>query len=342
MKGNPKLANDLKLIWFEREFEPKNADSWTDVDTGLSTVPNWDVLCDTPENVTIQPNYVDVKSGNCCVEYYMSANPGNYLEMRLTLPTAIDITTFTRLKVWFKRQLGIAIDANGLNFYMETQDSWLGRYYKLEDLAPPAVDTWVEKDLLLSSFTPVNSPCKWVTRVNIRIESSIGIGVAAVRIDRLRFERDEKHKTASDATSQSKYGKRRLVRVVKTIKTDDFAQKAVDGMLEHLKRPLVTVQVKTKGKAQVGFRPPQQVTIYSAKDGLNGAIFQIVSAKHHYVPEDIYQCDLELAAARNHDNTLEPEVVPTIPSEYLGTYLSRMVEEMEVTRLSMRERDYQP
>jgi len=129
---------------------------------------------------------------------------------------------------------------------------------------------------------------------------------------------------------------------VKTIKTDDFAEKAVNGMLEQLKRPLVTVQVKTKGKAQVGFRPPQQVTVYSAKDGLNGAVFQLVAAKHHYVPEDIYTCDLELTAARNHDATLEPEVMPSIPPNYIGGYFSRYQRELEEQQLGMRERDYQP
>jgi len=345
MKGNPKLTNDLRLIWFEKEHEPKNTDSWTDCDPELTEFPNWVVYAEYPENVLgPTPEYSDIKSGISSVEVFTAdtENINHFLELRLTLPNPVDISTFNRLRLWLKRTSGVTMDADGLNYYIETTNSWWGQYYKCEGLSPPAGDAWSDQDIALSSFTAVGNPGKWATRVNIRIEGASGLGVGWLRVDKLRFERDEKAKTASDSTSQSKYGRRRLVRVVKTIKTDDFAEKAVNGMLEQLKRPLVTVQVKTKGKAQVGFRPPQQVTVYSVKDGLNGAIFQLISAKHRYVPEDIYTCDLELSAARNHDDTLEPEVMPSISPDYLGGYLSLHRRELEEQQLGMRERDYQP
>jgi hypothetical protein len=344
MKGNPRLANDIKIIWFEAEYEPKNQDSLTDVGPDQTDFPNWECHSEdpgTPEDPHFlgpSAEYTDIKCGNASVEVFM-VNPGTWLTLECFLPAAIDINTFSRLRLWLKRTSGVMINPTGLNFYLYSP--WWGEYQLLGN-APPDVDVWSDQNRSLSSFSAVNNPSKWVKSVKIEIVGETGLGVGYLRIDKLRFERDEKAATASDSTSQGKYGRRKLTKVVKTIKTDDFAQKAVNGMLEQLKRPLVTVQVKTKGKAQVGFRPPQQVTVYSVKDGLNGAVFQLVSAKHRYVPEDVYTCDLELTAARNHDTTLEPEVMPTVPPDYLGGYLTVYRRELEEQQLGMRERDYQP
>jgi len=341
MKGNPKLANDLKLIIFEAEHEPKNQDSWTDVESGGTTIPYWDVDCPTPENVTIQPEYVDVKCGNACVEYNLSANPGNYIEMRCTLPSAVDIGKMTRLRVWLKRGNGIIVDANGLNFYIETKDSWWGSYHKLENLAPPNYDVWSDENRLLSSFTAVGNPGKWAARVNIRFNSSFGIGVGDIRIDKLRFERDEVAKTASDSTSQSRYGRRRLVTVDKTITDPDTAQNIVNGMLEHRKNHTVQATVVTRGKAQVGFRPPQKVKVTSLKDGFNSSYLQIISARHRYVPQDIYTCELELITAVKTDGTFKPDMMPQNPSGHLGGILARFEEEDHLQELAIRRREWQ-
>ncbi len=336
MKGNPKLANDIKVVYFEAEHVPENEDAWTDVEGDQDI--GWSVVCDYPEYVEVRTNSTDKKSGENSIEFHITANPGNNLKMRLVLPRAEDISTIDKLRFWFKRTSGIVIES--VDVYLDTKGSWLGKYYSLTGLEPPDYDTWHEYVLNISDFTKHNNPNQYVTRISIEINSPVGIGVNDIRIDKLRFERSEKYKQAEDSTSIAKYGRRKEVVIDKTITDPDYAQYLANGMLRHRKNPTVQIRAKVLGKAQPGFRPPQKVQVYSLKDGLNGEYFQITSARHHIKPDDIYTCELNLIAAKEPAGTYEPKIVPQPEPESLGGWLAVLRFLVKIMGLSTLRREW--
>jgi len=72
------------------------------------------------------------------------------------------------------------------------------------------------------------------------------------------------------------------------------------------------------GRAQVGYRPPQTVSVTSLKDGLEARSFQIVRAQHRYTPGSGYVCDLDLTAALMPDGSYEPKLAPAVTDVGLG------------------------
>lgn len=146
----------------------------------------------------------------------------------------------------------------------------------------------------------------------------IRVGAGGFLVDNLRFVRDEKAGTASDSASQAAYGKRTLRMVDKTITDTGYTGYVASNILAHRKNPVVTAQVRVPGRAQVGYRPPQTVSVTSVKDGLEARIFQIVRAQHRYTPGDGYVCDLDLAAARLPDGSYEPKIAPAVTDVGLG------------------------
>jgi hypothetical protein len=331
MKGTPKLANDLKLIIFEAEHMPKDQDSWTE------STNNW---TEAGGLGTISLETSDVKSGSASVNINFTENPGDEITLRLQLPMSVDISGLTKMKFWFKRTTGIVIQY--VDVYLDTQNSWLGVYYAKENLSPPDYNVWQEYDLNIADFAKMGFfPSNIITRISIRCRSSIGIGVNDIRVDKLRFERAEIAKTASDSESQAKYGWRKAVLVDKTITDQDYAQSVVNGMLEQRKRPTVQVRASVKGKAQIGFRPPQKIKVTALKDGLNGAYLQILSARHRYVPQEPYTCMLDLVAAVKPDDTYEPKVMPQPSAHNVGGLLAGLEEEIKIAELGHRRREWQ-
>jgi len=331
MKGSPKLANDLKLIIFETEHVPKDQDSWTE------STNNW---TEAGGLGTISLETGDVKSGSASINIHFDENPGTEVTLRLQLPVAVDIAGMTKVKFWLKRTNGIVIDY--FDVYLDTQNSWLGVYYKKEGLSPPAVGTWQEYDLNLVDFTEVGSfPSNIITRISLRFRSFGFIGVNDIRVDKLRLERAEIARTASDSESQAKYGRRRAVFVDKTITDQDYAQSVVNGMLERRKRSTVQLRATARGKAQIGFRPPQKIKVTALKDGLNGAYFQIVSVQHRYTPHEPYICVFDLVAAVKPDDTYEPKVMPQLSAQTVGGLLAGLGEEIVIAELGHRRREWQ-
>jgi hypothetical protein len=109
------------------------------------------------------------------------------------------------------------------------------------------------------------------------------------------------------------------MRVVdKTITDTGYSGYVASNVLAHRKNPIVTARVTVPGRGQVGYRPPQTVTVTSLKDGLDARSLQVVRAQHRYTPGGGYVCELDLAAARLPDGSYEPEIAPAVTDVGLG------------------------
>ena len=95
---------------------------------------------------------------------------------------------------------------------------------------------------------------------------------------------------------------------------------SADWLMEKAEFPQVVIShvMTVPGRTQVGYRPPQTVTVTSLKDGLEARSFQVVRAQHRYTPGGGYVCELDLAAARLSDGFYEPKVAPAVTDVGLG------------------------
>lgn len=64
------------------------------------------------------------------------------------------------------------------------------------------------------------------------------------------------------------------------------------------KYPIVIASARVQGAAQLGYRPPQKVSVTSLKDGLLGQYFQIVRARHKVTVSGSYYVDRDMIAAK--------------------------------------------
>ncbi|MBL7167242.1 hypothetical protein ISS40_01085 [Candidatus Bathyarchaeota archaeon] len=301
MKGQPRLVNDVRVVIFEEENDPKDEDSWTEAADSWSSPDPTDANFPASDTGDKQRGTASIK--------FQTTNPGSQYRMRHVF-SEVDISGMDRLKFWFKYGAGLSPE----NLEVRMQKGlwiWTWDYYLKTGLSVPAADTWVEYDLDISSFSKGGNPGRIVDHLQIRPYRAAGdLGVGGFKVDKLRFARAEKAGTDSDATSQTNYGKRELRLVDKTITTLDYAGYVAENIVEHRKNPLVVVAARVQGRAQTGFRPPEMTTVTSLKDGLTLETFQIQRARHSYIPEQGYFCDVELVAAKKPDGTYEPKVCP--------------------------------
>ena len=331
MKGNPRLVNDLKLVIFEEEHIPKDEDSWTEPADAWSSPDPTDA--GSPSSDT-----GDVKSGTACIKFN-TTNPGSQYRMRLVFSEE-DIAGFDKIKFWFKYGSGLSPE----NLEVKIQKgswTWTWDYRIKSGISLGSSETWQEIEVNISDMSVTGHPGNKVDHLQIRAYRSAGdLGTGGFKIDKLRFIRSEKAKTAEDSTSISKYGRRKETVIDKTITDEDYAQYLGNGMLKHRKNPTVHIRAKVKGKAQLGWRPPQKVKVTSLKDALDGAYFQISSAKHQLTTKDRYLCDLNLIAAREPTGIYEPKIVPPDEPSNLGGWLAVLKFLVKIMGLSSLRREW--
>ncbi|RLI33198.1 hypothetical protein DRO56_02280 [Candidatus Bathyarchaeota archaeon] len=336
MKGNPRLANEVKLIIFEAEHLPRDEDSWTET---VEDPYNWTSPDPTDEGSPSEDTG-DVKSGSACIKFN-TTNPGSQYRMRVTIPTT-NISQMEKLKFWLK--YGSGLSPENLEVRLCCQSGWLwNNYWVRSGLDVPPPETWHEYEVDLDEFTVGSGfPTKEIVQIQLRLYRASGdLGAGGIKIDKLRFERPMIYRTASDPTSQSRYGVRKVTLVDKTITDVDFAQYLAENYLEHHKDPVKHLRITTPGRAQLGYRPPQHVSVTSLKDGLRGEVFQIQRARHKYKPGD-YTCELELIAARKPDGSYEPKISPRPSAGDLGAQLAGLRRSYEVSSLSLLRGEWKP
>ena len=326
IKGNPRLANEVKIIVFEEEAIPKDEDSWTE------SADSWSSPDPTDANYP-QSDTGDKQSGTASI-HFNTTNPGTQYRMRHIFGE-VDLTGIDQIKFWFKYGSGLSPE----NLEVRMQKGvwiWTTDYYIKSGLSVPSADTWSEYTINLSDFTKGGNPGKIVDHLHIRPYRSAGdLGTGGFLVDKLRFIRSEKAGTASDATSQGSHGKRTLREVDKTINDMGYAGYVAGNIVEHRKNPHVTVHARVPGRGQLGYRPPQTATVTSLKDGIDQAGFQIQRARHVYRPGEGYVCDLELAAALKPDGSYEAKVAPSAAD--VGAVLARLrLRQMEGQLNSLR------
>ena len=301
IKGNPRLANDVKVIIFEEESMPVDEDSYTESADAWSSP-------DPTDTGYPQSDTGDLSKGTASI-HYNTTSPGNQYRMRCDLGE-IDITGMDKVK--FDVKWGGTLSPDEYEVYIKkTGWIWNNDYYWKGSITPGSSGTWQSIEIDISSMTVVGNPGNIVNNFQLRAYKSTGLGTGGFLIDHLRFTRDEKAGTADDSTSKDGYGKRKLRVVDKTITDTDYADYVAENLVEHRKNPLVTVKALVPGQGQLGFRPPMMATVTCLKEGLNEENFQITRVRHRYTPGEGYLCDLELVAARKPDGTHEPKVTPS-------------------------------
>lgn len=300
MKAEPKLVNDVRVVIFEEEYYPIDQDAMTE------SAEAWD----SPDPTDVgypQSDAGDKVTGTASVAFN-TTNPGLLYRMQVNFPD-FDITGFDKIKFYMKH--GAALSIDDFDVRMWRNSLWVTDYYEYAGLAIGAAAAWNEYTVNIVDLVAgaVGNPGKIIDFIEIRINDDVEIGVGGFRIDKLRFIRDEKYGSSSDATSQTTYGKRTLRLVDKTINNTTLAGYMAANIVAHRRYPTVIVTCRLNGKAQVGYRPPLYIPIYSLKDGLNGSEFQIQRATHRVLPGD-YVVDLELIAVKTGVSMYDYKISP--------------------------------
>jgi len=323
LKGDPKLANDVKVIIFEEEALPRDEDSYTE------SADSWSSP-DPTDTGYPQSDTGDFQSGTASI-HFNTTNPGSQYRMRHVF-SEVDLTGLDELRFWFKYGSGLSPEALEIRLQKGAW-LWTWDYYVKNGISIPATDTWGEISVDLSSMAKGGHPGKIVDHLHIRPYRASGdLGVGGFLIDKLRFIRAEKAGTAEDASSQQSYGKRTYREVDKTITDLDYAGFLAGNILEHRKNPLVLVSARVPAKGQTGYRPPMLCTVTSLKDGIDEEVFQIQRARHRYTSGEGYFCDLELVAARTPGGVYEAKVAPA--SSDLASSLALLRRRQEVAEFS--------
>jgi hypothetical protein len=289
IKITPKMANDVKVIIFEEEYIPSDQDAWTESAGGWSSPDPLDVGYP-------QSDAGDKTTGTASIAFNVTL-AGTQVRMRVDFGET-DLTKFDELR--FDLKYGATLTIDTFRVQMLKLGTWgvTSDYFEESGIAPPGSAAWYEITISIPGMLAVGNPGNSVNSLEIRAEQAAAIGTGGFRIDNLRFIRIEKSASHSDATSQANYGKRTLTVVDKNISNLTWAGDVADNIVENRKYPITTIQAKVKGMAQLGYRPPQKVTVTSLKDELNQQIFQIVRAQHRLKVGEPYVVDLDLIAAK--------------------------------------------
>ena len=321
MKGSPRLVNDVKVVIFEEEAQPRDEDGWTESAGGWSSP-------DPTDSGFPQSDAVDKVKGTASVKF-QTTNPGTQYRMRLDVSDT-DISGFDALKFFLKYGAGLSIDS----FEVRIQKSgwlWTADYRTKTGIPPPGSGAWHEVTVDIADMTVTGYPGNIVNNIEIKAVHGTQIGTGGFLIDKLHFVRSEKAGTASDSASQAAYGKRTLTLVDKSITSTAFAGHVAANIVANRRHPLATIRCKVPGRGQPGYRPPQRVTVTSLKDGLRGASFQVARARHRYTPGGGYVCDLDLVAAKTASTppAYSDQVAPGLPDlgALLGEWRGRQQQE---------------
>ncbi len=306
MKSSPRLMNDVKVVIFEEENTPRDMDGYTESAEGWSSP-------DPTDSGYPSSDTVDKVKGSASVKF-QTTNPGAVYRMRLVFGQ-VDLSGFDSLKLQLKYGSGLSIDSFELRLQKGDFTVWSWDYWSETGIAPPGASAWNEVTVNLNDLTATGSPSMIVDHLELKAVHSSEVGTGGFLIDKLRFVREEKSGSASDSASQQAYGKRTLTLIDKGITSTVYAGYVASNIIANRKHPLVTARCTAPGRGQPGYRPPQNVTITSLKDGLALKTFQIVRARHRYTVGGGYVCDLDLVTAKT-------ATTPPAYSELVGPSLT--------------------
>jgi hypothetical protein len=312
IKGSPRLVNDVKLVIFEEETQPRDGDSWTESAEGWSSP-------DPTDSGYPQSDEGDRVSGTASI-HSNTTDCGTQYRLRLGFGE-VDVAGYDQLKLWVKYGSGLSPQALEVRVQKGGWD-WTADYRSMSGINLPPATTWGEITVSLAAMTVTGNPGSVVDNLELRFYAGSSMGTGGFLVDGLRFVRNEKGASASDSSSQAAYGRRSLVEVDKTITDTGYAGYVAGNILAHRKDPTVTVQARVPGRGQPGYRPPQTVQVTSLRHCLSGNTFQVQRARHRYTPGGGYTCDLDLVAARAPDGGYEPKVAPS--SSGLGSMISEL------------------
>jgi hypothetical protein len=303
MKGTPRLANDVKVIIMEEEYAPIDEDAWTETAQGWSS-PD-------PTDVGFPASDADIKVGTASIKFQMTAG-GDPYRMELWFPDT-DIKDFDKVMFWIKRGAGITF--NSLDVRLQKGDFfWVLDYYEETGLSDPGAATWEEKTILFTSFGITGNPSTVVNHIRFTVHAAGGVGTGGILIDGLRFIKNEKAGTDSDATSQGQYGKRTLRIVDKSITNLTYAGYVADNIVTNRKDALCIIKATVPGRGQFGYRPPMIIDVSCLRHGFKSQNFQITRAVHRVSTSNSYEVDLELIAALTSTGTYNELVGPVAPA----------------------------
>jgi len=303
IKGEPRLVNDVRVVVFEAEEMPAGGDAWSESVEGWSSPDPTDV--GYPQSDT-----GDKVAGTASI-HFNTTNPGSVYRIRYGFPD-VNLDEFDRVE--FRYKYGAGLSPENMDIRLQ-KGGWTFTtdYRDATGLSIGASGSWLTKSVDISSFSKTGNPGATVNNLQIRFYRASGdLGVGGFLVDQLRFIRDEKAGTSSDAGSQSQYGKRCLRLVDKTITDTDYAGYVAGNTVLHRRYPLVSARVLTGGRGQLGYRPPMTVTLTSLKDGVNQKSFQLTRAQHRYTTGEGYTCLLSLIASRSGAGVYEPRVAPMV------------------------------
>jgi len=303
IKGEPRLVNDVRVVVFEAEEMPAGGDAWSESVEGWSSPDPTDALY--PQSDT-----GDKVAGTASI-HFNTTNPGSVYRIRYGFPEA-NLDEFDRVE--FRYKYGAGLSPENMDIRLQ-KGGWTFTtdYRDATGLSIGSSGSWLTKSVNIGDFSKTGNPGATVNNLQIRFYRASGdLGVGGFLVDQLRFIRDEKAGTSSDAGSQSQYGKRCLRLVDKTITDTDYAGYVAGNTVLHRRYPLVSARVLTGGRGQLGYRPPMTVTLTSLKDGVNQKSFQLTRAQHRYTPSEGYTCLLSLIASRSGAGVYEPRVAPMV------------------------------
>ena len=302
MKGTPRLVNDVKVIVMEEEYAPSDQDAWTETAEGWSS-PD-------PTDAGYPNSDADAVIGTASIKFQMTAG-GDPYNMELWFPDT-DIADFDSVKFWIKRGAGITFD--DMDVRLQKGDFfWVSDYYQETGLSDPGV-AWEEKTILLTGFAITGNPSTIVNHIRFRVNAGGGVGTGGILIDGLRFIKNEKYGSDSDATSQAAYGKRTLRTVEKAITNTTYAGYVADNIIANRKDPLCIIKTTVPGRGQLGYRPPMLIYVSCLRHGFKSEYFQITRAVHRVSTANGYEVDLELMAALTSTGMYLELVGPVAPS----------------------------
>ncbi len=291
------LVNSVKVVIFEEQYEPRDRDSYTE------NKERWTLTAAMGSTLNED---ADCKRGNKSIKANITAGSQScQLSLAQDHSLYIDISQAEKIKFWIKSDLQ-NVDPNSVEITLCTDKSIVNTYSKISLGALPS--SWEEKEYNLSDFSITGNPSKIVTRLYLYCEPTQGNTLSGnLWIDGLHFILPEKSKTSEDSTSISKYGKHRKRYVRKEVTDEDYAQYLATNLCQLNKNPTINISVAVRGKAQPGYRPPQQITVTSLKDGIDQKNFRTTRTRHHYI-QGSYICELELIGAKTGIDMYEPKV----------------------------------
>ncbi len=193
------VANQIQLLTREAEYQPRDTDAWTE------NISNWS----SPQpTVIFAVDNTDKKVGNNSIKADLISDPG--LKIQVRRRAYIDVSLFRKIKFWDKWSLTGPVDWWVVRLYTKEGDYTTDYYQRKLWIGQTGgvPKPWSTQEIQnLSDFTKVGNPSNDIVCIEIALENDTSnIGTGYFKIDGLHFAIDPITKTASDSSSQSKYG----------------------------------------------------------------------------------------------------------------------------------------